>query len=115
MNLLKETEEGIKDSGHTPADIVFIGSEESGHQCSWEEFCLLADVEYDGFGGQEVAGDLVVVFSDGQKMWRGEGGGSEWWEFSTAFVKPAISLPISQLVGNGSWQSLKDINEKEPT
>ena len=108
-NLLEETKEAISASGHTPADIVFIGSEKSGHQCTWEQFCALADVEYDsGYGGTEVATDLIVVFSDGQKMWRGEYDGSEWWEHSTPFKRPDKALPITSLIG---WRSLEDCNK----
>ena len=51
-NLLKETKEAIRASGHRIGDIVFIGSEDSGHECSWGEFEFLADKEYDsGYGG----------------------------------------------------------------
>jgi hypothetical protein len=72
-NLLQETKEAIASSGHTESDIVFIGSESSWHQCTWAEFCALADVEYDaGFGASHVAQDLIVVFGDGQKLWRDE-------------------------------------------
>lgn len=117
MNLLQETQDAIRSSGHTPEDIIFIGSEESGHQCSWEEFCHLADVEYDeGFGAQRVATDLIVVFEDGQKLWRGEYDGSEWWEHSTPFVQPSASLPISRLVvpeERTGWASLAECNEKK--
>lgn len=97
-NLLQETKESLAQSGHAPEDIIFIGSEKSGHECTWAEFQVLANVEYDdGYGGQEVAGDLVIVFSDGQKMWRGEYDGSEWWEYSTPFSRPEKAHPIADL------------------
>lgn len=68
-NFLEETKTDIEKSGHQTSDIVFIGSEKSGHQCSWDEFCLLANREYDsGYGGQEVSSDLIIVFSDGSSM-----------------------------------------------
>lgn len=116
MNLLKETKETIAASGHTEADIVFIGSEESGHECTWDEFCLLADVEYDdGFGAQEVAEDLIIVFSDGQKLWRDEYDGSEGWMYSTQFKRPEKALPITRLTVNKTnfvgWADLADLNE----
>jgi len=98
MNLLEETIEYITQSGHTPDQIIFIGSEESGHQCTWDEFCVLANREYDnGYGLQKVAEDLVIVFKDKQKMWRGQYDGSEWWEFSKPFKKPRKALPIKTL------------------
>lgn len=115
MNLLKETMEAIESSGHNESDIVFIGSERTGHECSWEEFCKLADIEYDeGYGAVEVAQDLVIVFSDGQKLWRSEYDGSEWWEHSTPFVRPETSLPIKSLVvpkNRIGWMILDEINK----
>jgi hypothetical protein len=112
MNLLTETLEAIKNSGHAQTDVIFIGSEESGRCCSLDQFKILADQEYDdGFGGQEVARDLVIVFSDGAKMWRGENDGSEWWNFSTPFVKPANTKPIDNLFTGCS--SLADQNPDE--
>ena len=120
MNLLQETKEAIEASGHAVADIVFIGSEKTGHQCTWDEFCTLADVEYDsGYGAAEVAQDLIVVFSDGQKLWRGEYDGSEWWEHSTPFKRPDASWPIKHLVVGGpgrvGWVNLAEINEAPNT
>ena len=104
-NLLKETKEVILNSGHFVPDIIFIGSEKSGHQCTWEEFEVLADVDYDaGYGAIRVASDLIVVFSDGHKMWRGEYDGSEWWEYSTPFTLPLVAHPITCLVGGASWK-----------
>jgi hypothetical protein len=46
-NLLDETELAIWDSGHTPGDIVFIGSVETAHACTWEQFRRLANFEYE--------------------------------------------------------------------
>lgn len=102
-NLLHETRRDIQDSGHTPNDIIFIGSEKSGHECTWEEFEKLADVEYDsGFGAQLVMADLIIVFSDGQKMWRHEYDGNEWWMYSTPFVRPSETKKITYLFAGGS-------------
>ena len=114
-NLLQETLEAIKASGHTSDQIVFIGSQRSGHSCSWAEFEALADVEYNaGFGSSQVAIDLIIVFSDGQKMWRGEYDGSEWWEYGTPFVPPRESKPILSLMAPESrvgWCSLAEIHK----
>lgn len=99
MNLLKETIEAITESGHTPDDIVFIGSEQSGHECTWEQFQRLADVEYNaGYGAQKVASDLIIVFRDGQRMDRHEYDGSECWSVMAPFKRPAQSLPITRLL-----------------
>ena len=117
MNLLTETRTDIERSSHEIDDIVFIGSEESGHSCTWEQFECLADREYDkGYGAPEVAQDLVIVFSDGTKMWRGEYDGSEWWEFSAPFEKPDKLLPIKHLFVDESqvgWCDLAELNGHE--
>ena len=115
MNLLKETIDDITQSGHTPADIIFIGSERTGHSCTWDEFQSLADFEYDaGFGAQEVADDLIIVFSDGSKMWRHKYDGSENWEYSTPFVMPEDRLPITRLQVKSDqvgWRSLAEVQD----
>ena len=114
MNFLEETKRAIEESGHKPVDIVFIGSEDSGHACSWQQFEALADAEYyNGFGASAVATDLIVVFSDGQKMWRGEYDGSEWWEYSSPFKMPEESHPIVSLFAgddNVGWVDLREVN-----
>lgn len=116
MNLLEETEKALACSGHTPEQIVFIGSVDSGHQCTWEQFRQLANAEYhNGFGAQKVAKDLRIVFSDGQQMWRGEYDGSEWWNFSEVFVAPKETKPIHNLFATPEqvgWCSLTACNEE---
>ena len=112
-NLLKETINAIHESGHVPEDIVFIGSEESGHSCSWDEFKILANEIYNsGFGGQNVAMDLIIAFADGQKMWRGEYDGSEWWEVQRPFKKPLHSKKIKNLFASIGWDTLEKINNR---
>lgn len=114
MNLLKETVESITESGHTPEDVVFIGSEASGHECTWEQFQRLADVDYDaGFGAQKVASDLVIVFRDGQSMNRSEYDGSECWNVMAPFKRPKKSLPITRLIvteDRVGWCTLAECN-----
>lgn len=114
MNLLKETIEDIKQSGHDQNDIIFIGSEFSGYSCTWDEFIKLADHEYDaGFGAQKVATDLVIVFNDGAKMWRREYDGSERWDYSSPFKMPMETKPITRLfTRNIGWDDLNAINKE---
>lgn len=116
-NLLEETKQAMIDSGHTEADIVYIGSRYSGHQCSWEEFCDLADEEYNsGFGAQKVASDLVVAFRDGQRLERGEYDGSEGWVANELFKRPDVETKkIKRLICNEyphiGWESLDELNK----
>lgn len=111
-NLLSETISDIQDSGHSIEEIIFIGSEKSGYSCTWEEYERLADQNYDsGFGAPQVASDLIIVFSDGSKMWRHDYDGSEWWVYSTPFDLPMETKPIKKLFVNSvGWEDLEEIN-----
>ena len=97
-NLLEETREAIAASGHLIRDIVFVGSGDSNYCCSWCRFCKLADKEYDsGFGNAKVALDLIVVFRDGERMWRNDYDGSESWVYLTPFEPPREKKRIERL------------------
>lgn len=112
VNLLEETKEAIEDFGQEIDNIIFIGSQESGHECSWELFEVLANREYDsGFGGQEVAADLIIVFENGTKMFREEFQGSMFWAWSSPFVMPKESHPIDSLFDRNYTANLSDINK----
>ena len=112
-NLLSETIEAIRFSGHEISRVVFIGSVDGKYRCNWAEFRILADREYDaGSGSSEVAVNLIVLFSDGKKLWRREyGDGSEGWEFDeTSAVDYTLpGLPITNLIGE-FWPSLAEMN-----
>ena len=110
-NLLQETIKDIENSGHDASDITFIGSLDSGYSCTWGEFLTLADIEYyAGYGGQEIASDLTIVFGDGSTMWRAEYDGSEWWEYSKPVNIPEKQKQILKLKGE-YWTSLEDLHE----
>lgn len=114
MNLLKETLIDIEDSVHTISDIIYIGSEDSGYCCEWDQFSAMANIDYDcGFGGQEIASDLVIVFSDGSKMWRHEYDGSENWVYSKPFKMPLDKKPIPTLCSGFMWRDLEDMNANQ--
>lgn len=115
-NLLSETLESIEQSGHTPADIAFIGSADAVYRMTWDEFEKLADVEYDsGFGSAEVATDLVIRFSDGKHMWRHEYDGSESWDYDApANVDYTVpGKPVERLVGR-YWPSFEALHSEDP-
>ena len=114
INLLIETKGAMLGSGHKVKDILFIGSEETGHSCTWEEFEQLADVEYDnGYGSAQVAQDLIIVFTDGVKMWRNEYDGSEWWSLYGPFKMPKELKPIKRIVADRTHRGcdLEELNE----
>jgi len=115
INLLDETVKAITESGHHIDQIMFIGSADAVYSCTWDEFCALANQEYhNGFGGAEVANDLIVLFSTGKKLWRAEYDGSEWWEFdkhaAVDYTKPG--KPITKLIKDDEdvWGELADLN-----
>ena len=113
-NLLEETKEAIENFGQEIDNIIFIGSQESGHECSWEQFEVLANQEYDSsYGGQEVAEDLIIVFEDGTIMSWGEYDGSEWWECLKPFTIPEEFHQIRSLFPEDCWRTLSDINNDQ--
>jgi hypothetical protein len=117
MNFLEETLDSIEGSGHAPTDSIFIGSLDSGHSCTWEEFTKLADFDYNsGYGAQKIATDLVIAFSDKTYMTRGEYDGSEWWEYNEPLVLPVERKPLNRLQvreDQVGWESLSTIEQEE--
>jgi len=118
MNLLEETLSAIKSSGHEPSDIMFIGSEVSGHSCTWEEFKQLADQEYqDGVDTRTVARDLTIVFFDGQRIRRDKFDGidkTDWWEYFKPFRMPEELKSIRTLFSSAEYsETLSEIHGKE--
>lgn len=107
MNLLEGTIYEIIHSGHTIEDIIHIGNEK--YECSWEEFVKLANIDYqEGFGGQKVAMDLMIIFKDGQVMIREEYDGDEWRQFKK---EDKVYKKISNLSGE-YWAKLDDLNNE---
>jgi hypothetical protein len=114
MNLLKETIAVFNDHNLVPHNILFIGCEETGHRCSWEQFQTLADREYDnGYGGAEVLTDIVIVFVDGTKLSRREYGGFEWWNVQKPFVMPEETKEIDSLFVENYNYRFQDLKEEE--
>ena len=108
MNLLRETIGKLINNKKKEKDVLWVGSKDN--YITWNEFKKIADIEYDaGYGGQEVATDLLIV---GKDFWleRQEYDGSEWWEFKEIPCKPKAKGNIKTVVG-GSWENLKEINK----
>lgn len=112
-NLLKETFECLEKNGKSMLDIEWIGGDT--FTISKEDFMRLANVTYDnGYGGQEVPYDLVLV---GKDFWleRKEYDGSEWWEMKMKPIKPSEEKPIVTLIrkdGCGVYRTLKEVQEE---
>ncbi len=113
MNLLSETRNAITKSNHTARQIIFIGSEDSGHRMSWESFETLADQEYNNdYGHQEVATDLIIVFSDGSRLFRPAQSEYSFWSYIGNFVAPPINHEIKTLfAGDSHFPTLANLNK----
>lgn len=118
MNLWEETIEVLENRGKSWSDVERVGTPDG--YISKELFEKLAKkTDYDdGFGGQEVATDLII---EGRRfrMVRREYDGSEWWEFMNTDsiignkeLKSITTLDINNST-NGecySWSTLKELN-----
>lgn len=111
MNLWKETLEIIENNGRKFDDVTLIHGKEFA--ITKEQFLELANVDYDnGYGGVEVAEDLVIEGKDFY-MLRKTYDGSEWWEFIDLKPKHYPIERIQRLVRDEEhyWANLKDLNK----
>lgn len=93
VNFLKETEEALKENGHTFDDVRWIGTIgcagfDEEETMPVDLFIKNADFEYDNsYGGVEINSCLVVV-GDDWYLERHEYDGSEWWEYKKVPIMP---------------------------
>ena len=115
MNLLQETLDAMDDNNLVPNDISFIGSSDGEYQCTWDEYKFIANFEYDdGYGGQEVACDLVVRFNNGIYFDRGEYDGSEWWDINgRPFESSDNPKKFTNLRTMGWMTSIEEIDKEQ--
>ena len=113
-NFLEETVDSIKESGHTPGDIEFIGNRNRTISLGgWDGFAKAIDRKYDdSYGLNEVADDLAIFFRDHSVMFRHEYDGAEWWEYIPSNESHTDS-PIAVMYPEKAWcegsaYSLKD-------
>lgn len=122
-NLLVETETFFSEINMGWDDVAFIAGDNFSISVeNFREVAAAADY-YAGFGAQEVATDIIIVFNDGSWLERAEYDGAEGWVHKTSFTKPAqerciVSLTVHQtnaytqyrerLIG---WHTLADLNE----
>lgn len=111
INLLKETLDSIKSMDLSPDDIIFIGSDDGLYSCTWDDYKGLANKRYDcGYGGAEVLGDLIIEFSSGHRLVRGEYDGSEWWEIHAPLVVGKDPVRITNLFAASYESRIKEMN-----
>ena len=97
-NLFTETTDFIEKINKTPEDIIFIGNEETGESCSWEEFMTLADKDYrEHHGNRKVRKDLVIIFSDLSRIHRHVYDNLGEWKFIKRFEMPDKTSKVKTL------------------
>lgn len=112
-NFLEETKSILKINNRKPSDVLWIGSSDGKYAISWDIFESIANIDYDsGFGGQEIAYDIVIV---GKDWWmeRSEYDGAENWCFKSIPTKSKKSKIFSKVKYPGnSWLSVKEANQQ---
>lgn len=108
--LIQETKDFIAAQGYTKEDIQWIGGND--FTIPLDNFWKSAPQYYNaGYGAQEVAADLKIVFKDGTWMMREEYDGSEWWAYRRCPSMPLRIENVTHFVSRDSgWDSLKRIN-----
>lgn len=110
-NFLEHTTTALETCGKKWDDVLWCGSEDIWFTA--EHFKVIANLDYDsGFGGQEVATDLMIV---GSNWWleRHEYDGSEWWEYKEYPRRPDKNINVTKLVdSNNTNATLEEINFK---
>lgn len=110
MNLLKETLKILKDNNKNIDDVMWVGSLSGIYSISWEDFEKISNIEYDsGYGGQEIATDLIIV---GNNWWleRGEYDGSEWWQYKELPIKKD-NKKFKTVCNGDIWASIEEMNK----
>jgi hypothetical protein len=109
-NLLTETVYVLSQHDKTPYDVLWVGSRDGEYAISFDEFSEIANIEYDnGYGGQEIATDLVIV-GDDWWMDRHEYDGAESWDFHTKMKKSSAPKKFITVYSDESWSSIKEMN-----
>lgn len=105
-NFLIETIEAMTTNLKTADDVIYIGSQKTGHQCTWTEFTHLADDVYaESMVKHQVVKDIVIVFNDYSYLKRDVDTKilRERWVFVPSPKPVAEKLPIVSLFTN-AWR-----------
>ena len=106
MNLLKETIDRLTENGLTSDDVLWVGG--NNVYSTWENFEEVANADYNsGYGGQEVARDLIIV---GRDWWleRLERDDREWWTLKSYPKIPPNRVELTCDIIGGMWKSIEE-------
>lgn len=107
--LIQETKDFIDALGYTKEDIHWIGGDD--FVIPINDFWNAQPQHYNpGYGFQEVAPDLVIVFNDNSWIQREEYDGSEWWQHYTCPTMPLRIESVTDFVTKKYDRSLARIN-----
>lgn len=108
-NLYDETVEILELHDKTITDIEYIGSSRTKINTN-KALELMKKTNYDsGFGGQEIADNLMIKGND-FIMTRGEYDGSEWWDYmQTDTSLPQVERDVKSFKTSRGWNSLEGI------
>lgn len=118
-NLFDETVKILEDNGidmsKGKSTWVWGVMAESFGRFTWDEFAEIAKETwyYAGYGGAQIAPDLIVY---GEDFWleRHEYDGSEWWEFKSQPNPDELERKVPQRLGSTGWVSdLASANDEE--
>ena len=113
-NLLEETLKVLKYLQIDEEEVAWVGSDNGAYAIPWGDFKKIASkTNYDGgYGGQEIAEDLVVVFKDNSWLERQEYDGSEWWSYKKAPERQKKAKTFTRVMGEWSEISLDRCNKE---
>ena len=97
MNLKQETLDAMAENGMGIEDIAYISNRNLDQSVPVDEFFRSADREYNNSAsGNEVNTELLIVFTNGDRLVRGNYDNNEWWEFIQAvpITPPRIATPL---------------------
>ena len=98
-NLLIETVEAMNLFGKSFEDIVFIGSQSGKYGISTRDFISMSNFTYSKEIGNDIYIDLIIIFSDGDRLSRIDVGECTEWEMIEYVKPPEDYIAIESLCG----------------
>lgn len=104
----------LKLHNYVLSDVYWVGSADGKYAMNISDFLnLFGDLTYDeGYGGQEIASDLVVSMGEGAWFERAEYDGAENWEFK---CEPIMDSPKSFTrikADTTGWRTLDELQHE---